>query len=126
MKHRIIWLASITAAAWTAHAAQPGHWVSYGESEIGTHYFDPASVRANGTQRRVWRLIDRKQKLAGGIQSGKALIEIDCAGGTYRYVQTLQYSGKMGTGRFLQGDGEQAQEHIGPGTMVAHLARLVC
>ena len=101
-------------------------WVSYGESEVGIHYYDTSSVRADGARRRVWRLIDRRERLANGIQSGKALIEIDCKAATYRYIQTMQYSGKMGQGRFLGGDGEQAPEHIGPGTMADHLAKLVC
>jgi hypothetical protein len=113
-------------AAMCADAGAADAWVSYGESELGIHYFDPTSIRTDGQRRRVWRLIDRKQKLPGGIHSGKALIEIDCTGGSYRYVQTLQYSGRMGGGKYLQGEGEQPPGPISPGTMVAHLAQLVC
>ena len=107
-------------------AAAGEEWVSFGESELGTHYFDAGSIRTDGQRRRVWRLIDRKQRLPAGIQSGKALIEIDCTGGTYRYVQTLQYSGRMGRGKYLRGEGEQPALPIGPGTMVAELAQHVC
>jgi hypothetical protein len=123
MKQLCLLLAALTvAAAATASEA----WVRYGESEIGAHYFDPATVRADGARRRVWRLIDRRERLPAGIQSGKALIEIDCGNSTYRYIKTLQYSGKMGKGRYLGGEGEQPPEHMGPDTMAAHLARLVC
>jgi hypothetical protein len=109
-----------------AEAAPTGEWVNYGESELGTHFFDAASIRTDGQRRRVWRLIDRKERLPDGTHSGKALIEIDCQGGNYRYVQTLQYSGKMGRGKYLRGEGEQPPGPIVPGTMVAHLAQVVC
>jgi hypothetical protein len=108
------------------HAAQAQDWANYGESEIGVHYWDPTSVRADGDRKRVWRLIDRRHKLGNGIQSGKALIEIDCKAGKYRYLKTMQYSGKMGQGTYLGGDNEQPADFVAPGTMIGHLAKLVC
>lgn len=109
-----------------ASPAATEDWVRYGESEVGVHYFDPSTLRSDGDRRRIWRLIDRRDKVGNGIHSGKALIEIDCRASTYRYIQTLQYSGRMGHGRYLGGDGEQPAENIAPGTMVDHLSKLVC
>jgi hypothetical protein len=112
--------------ACAAQRAAAQDWVNYGESEIGVHYWDPTSVRAEGERKRVWRLIDRRQRLGSGIQSGKALIEIDCKAGKYRYLKTMQYSGNMGQGRLVEGDNEQPPEFVAPGTMIGHLSKLVC
>jgi hypothetical protein len=116
--------ALLLAALPLAAAAQS--WAPLGESELGLHYWDPASVRADGNHRRVWRLVDRRQKLASGAQSSRALIEFDCKAGTWRYLQTLQFSGRMGQGQYLSGEGEQPQQHVAPGTMAGHLAKAVC
>ena len=101
-------------------------WTAVGESETSSHYFDSSSVRSEGNRKRVWRLFEQKKKGADGVQSGKALIEIDCREWTFRYVRTLYYDGRMGHGRYLGGGGEQPPDHIGPGSMVGHLAKAVC
>lgn len=119
-------LAIGVACASFAQGAPAPDWVNFGESDVGMYYYDPASVRTDGSRKRVWRLIDRRQRLGNGIQSGKALIEIDCKAGTYRYLKTMQYSGKMGQGNYLGGDDEQPPEFVAPGTMVGYLAKLVC
>jgi len=114
------------AAAVVAGHAHAQEWVSYGESEIGVHYYDRASVRATGERKRVWRLIERREALSNGIRSGKALIEIDCREGTYRYLKTMHYAGSMGRGRFIGGSGQQPREFVAPGTMAAQLSKAVC
>ncbi|MBC5767758.1 surface-adhesin E family protein [Ramlibacter albus] len=120
----IVALGLVLACAAPHAAAQD--WVNYGESEVGVHYYDPTSIRAEGDRKRVWRLIDRRSQVGNGIKSGKALIEIDCKAGKYRYLKTLQYSGTMGQGTYLGGGEEQAAEFVAPGTMIGHLAKLVC
>lgn len=119
---RIAVLAGLAAAAGSAASA----WVSLGESESTAYYLDPDSVRATGSQRRVWRLFDYKEPQRNGVHSGKALIEIDCHAGTYRYLKTSYYSEAMGKGRYLGGMGAHRKEYIGPGTMVGQLANAVC
>ncbi|MBI5279112.1 MAG: hypothetical protein HY854_21940 [Burkholderiales bacterium] len=126
MAAHVALLLVVGLAATASHAAGTHQWVSYGESEVGVHYFDSSSVKSVGNLRRVWRLIDRREPLGNGIHSGTALIEIDCRAGTYRYLQTRQYSGRMGQGRYLGGDREQPVEHISPGSMAGYLSQLVC
>ena len=123
------WRANLRAALLAALACVAGSasaWVSIGESEATAYYLDPDSVRTEGAQRRVWRLFDLKERQPDGVQSGKALIEIDCRAGTYRYLKTMYYSGGMGKGRYLGGRGEHRKEHIAPGTMIGQLATRVC
>jgi hypothetical protein len=101
-------------------------WKPIGESDATAHYFDPSTVRTEGQRKRVWRLFEHKGKAVDGVQSGKALIEIDCREWTFRYVRTLYYGGRMGHGKYLGGGGEQPADHIGPDSMVGHLAKAVC
>jgi len=109
-----------------AGAGASAAWVSIGESESTAYYLDPATVRSDGAHRRVWRLFDFKQQEREGVKSGKALIDIDCQAGTYRYLKTMYYSEAMGQGRYVGGRGEHRKEYIAPGTMIGQLAGLVC
>ena len=119
---RAVTLAGLALGA----ASAAGAWVSVGESESTAYYLDPDSVRTEGPHRRVWRLFDAKEQQGEGVRSGKALIEIDCQAGTYRYLKTMYYSEPMGKGRYLGGRGAHRKEYIGPGTMIGQLANLVC
>ena len=115
-------LAALALAVTGAGAA----WVGIGESESTAYYLDPDSMRTDGAHRRVWRLFDLKEAQGDGVRSGKALIDIDCGAGTYRYLKTMYYSEPMGAGRYLGGRGEHRKEHIAPGTLIGQLATLVC
>ena len=121
--HALRMLALATVAFGASGAAQA--WVSIGESASTTYYLDADTVRTDGTNRRVWRLFDLKEP-RDGVRSGKALIEIDCRRGTYRYLKTMYYSDPMGTGKYVGGRGEHSREHIAPGTMISQLATRVC
>jgi hypothetical protein len=101
-------------------------WVHLGDSAATSYYMDPETLRVDGQQRRVWRLFEYRESQSNGVQSGKALIEIDCRDRTYRYLRTMYYSGGMGQGKFVGGMGAQRKEYIGPGTMIDSLARTVC
>jgi hypothetical protein len=113
---------ALTALATSAHA---GEWVSYGQSENGSYYFDKAGIREEGDRKRVWRLFALREPQAG-VQSGKALVEFQCKSGTFRYLRTMYYSGPMGQGRYVGGAKEQPVEPIAPGTMIGELAQKVC
>lgn len=112
-------LASLAASA---HATE---WVSYGQSENGSYYFDKSGIRVEGDHKRVWRLFALREPQAG-VQSGKALIEFQCKAGTFRYLRTMYYSGPMGQGKYVGGAREQPSEPIAPGTMIGELAQRVC
>ena len=123
---RAVLRASALAGLALGAAGAAGAWVGIGESESTAYYLDLDSVRTEGAHRRVWRLFDLKAPQDDGVRSGKALIDIDCRAGTYRYLKTMYYSEPMGRGRYLGGRGEHRKEHIGPGTMVGQLASMVC
>ena len=60
------------------------------------------------------------------MRSGKALLEVDCQGGSYRYLRTWYYSEAHGQGRTLGGARAQPAEPIVPGSTIAALAARVC
>jgi hypothetical protein len=117
--------ALLAACALHAGAARAA-WVSYGESESGNYFWDPATLQAEGDRRRVWRLFELKQASPDGVQSGKALVEFNCKDASYRYLRTLYYGGRQGRGRYIGGAKEQPPERIGPGSMISVLAQAVC
>jgi len=120
---RMLWIVPVLLLAAQAQAAQ---WVSYGESDTGTFYFDATSVQARGDRKRVWRLFELKDKRADGVQSGKAWVELDCKESTFRYLRTMYFAGPQGAGKYLGGAKAQPSEPIAPGSMVALLAQKVC
>jgi hypothetical protein len=124
MSRAIAMLAGALAAL--AFAMPACAWVAVGESESTAYFLDPDSIRVQGRQRRVWRLFDYKERQATGIRSGKALIEIDCEGDTYRYLRTLYYAEPQGRGKLLGGARERPKEHIVPGSLVEQLAKATC
>ncbi|KQT14342.1 surface-adhesin E family protein [Ramlibacter sp. Leaf400] len=126
MRLRALLHAAALAVAASALPAQADDWVSYGQSENGSYYFDRATLRTDGDRKRVWRLFALKAPRGDGVQSGKALIEFNCKAETFRYLRTMYYSGPMGQGRYVGGAKEQSTEPVGPGTMIGELARRVC
>jgi hypothetical protein len=127
-RQRPLLLAACALAALLAlpAAAAQAEWVSYGQSETGSFYFDATSIQPRGDRKRVWRLFELKEPRADGVRSGKALIEFDCRESTYRYLRTLYYAGSQGQGKYLGGAQAQAVEPIGPGSMIGLLAQKVC
>lgn len=120
------WPALLAASLLLATPAVQAAWVAYAESESGAFYLDPDSVREEGHRRQVWRLFDLKAPRTDGVQSGKALIEMDCNARTYRYLRTLYYAGPMARGKYLGGATAQPTEPISPGSAIGDLSRRVC
>ena len=74
-------------------------WVPVEATETSYDYIDPASIRVEGSLRRVWTLHDLAQADADGDRSYRSLLEFHCPEARYRNLQTLFHAGSMGTGR---------------------------
>ncbi|WP_374663560.1 surface-adhesin E family protein [Ramlibacter sp.] len=110
-----------------AQASTPATtWEPYGESENAVHYYDTVSVRVEGSRRRVWRLFDLRARAENGVQSGMALVEIDCRESAFRYLRTIYFDGPKGHGKYLGGASDLQFDPIGPGSMIGQLARRLC
>lgn len=120
-------LVLVLAVAGAVDAAPPPTtWQPYGESENAVHYYDTVSVQAEGTRRRVWRLFDLRTRADNGVQSGMALVEIDCRAEGYRYLRTLYFDGPKGHGKPLGEANDPLFVPIGPGSIIGQLARRLC
>lgn len=100
---RIALLRCITALAVLAGMGVPlavrAAWVPVDATETSYDYLDPASIRVDGSLRRVWTLHDLAQADADGDRSYRSLLEFHCPEARYRNLQTLFHAGSMGTGR---------------------------
>ena len=95
---RLVALATVLAGMGAPVAVQAA-WVPVDATETSYDYVDPASIRVDGSLRRVWTLHDLAQPDADGDRSYRSLLEFHCPEARYRNLQTLFYAGSMGTGR---------------------------
>jgi hypothetical protein len=105
------------------HAA----WVPVDATETSYDYLDPASIRVEGSLRRVWTLHDLAQADADGDRSYRSLLEFHCPEARYRNLQTLFHAGSMGTGR-LTGRTAQpgAWRRVQAGSVAATVMQRAC
>lgn len=76
-------------------------WVKITEDRDIAIYADPATIRKNGTLRRVWELRDLKGRSPGNPQSDEVHFEYDCYGDRMRMIESILYAEAMGKGRVL-------------------------
>lgn len=103
-------------------------WVKVSESIDDTvFYIDPATVRKDGTFRKVWTVHDRKQKDESGAMSRRSFMEFDCIGERHRILTFSTHSEPMVGGKMLiSGDEPLNWRNTAPGTPAATVLKLVC
>jgi hypothetical protein len=109
------------------HAA----WKQFGESDIGTSYYDPASVKKNGKKVTVWKLYDLKESkrysnLNAYYQSNIYYTTIDCATETLQEAEGNFYSDRMGGGSLIESGVSAAPFKIEPDTIASGLKDILC
>jgi hypothetical protein len=84
-------------------AAAPAcaEWVKVGTTNTAVHYVDPATVRSDGNLRQVWLLQDMVEADLDGVRSVRALQELNCQDGRYRFLSVTAYSGPMAGGHVV-------------------------
>ena len=102
-------------------------WTPVNGTENSYDYVDLATLRIEGTVRRVWTLHDLITADAEGDLSYRSLLEYHCPEGRYRSIQTLFYAGAMGSGRMTGRSGQPgAWRLVQPDTVGAAVMKLVC
>ena len=122
---RLVLLFLLTSVSVPASA----EWVKFAEGGDGvSYYLDPATIRRNGSLRRVWILQDLKQRDQEGEMSRRALEEFDCKEERYKILSSSTHSEKMAEGNTLVMSNKPDVEwrFIPPGTVTEPLLRLVC
>ena len=109
--------------------AQPARaaWTPVNGTDNSYDYMDLASVRVDGTLRRVWTLHDLAQPDPEGDRSYRSLLEYHCPEARYRSLQTLFFAGAMGSGR-MAGRSSQpgAWRAVQPDSVSASIMQAIC
>ena len=116
----LVGLMMLAGSAWA-------EWVVFGESDSGTSYFDPATIRKDGNMRRVWNLQDFRKRDNDGVMSLRMRREYDCKQERYRYLAISGHSKPKAGGTVLQSGGEDNDwVVIAPRTIAETLLNRVC
>lgn len=116
----LVCLMMLAGSAWA-------EWVMYEESDLATHYFDPATIRKDGNIRRMWELWDFKKRDKYGAMSGRWRTEFDCKLERYRNLGFSIHSDPMAGGTVLLTGGEDnTWMAIAPDTRGATALNIVC
>jgi len=116
---------AIVALAISAPAA--AEWTKVHESEEGTSYVDPPTIRKEGATRQVWRLEDLRKAGSRGERSVRAMTQYDCAAERQRIVTFTLHAGPMAKGKLLaRQDPSGDWIYVAPNTAAAAVMRYVC
>lgn len=101
----------LAAAAIVAAPPAWAEWMKINESAEGhSFYADPDTFRWIENTRRVWILTDYpKRSSETSTHSTKTYEEFDCQEGRFRYLQSMYYTGPMGSGQLQNTDSESRQ-----------------
>jgi hypothetical protein len=101
-------------------------WVKVSETDDGSSYIDPATIRRIGDVRRVWVLQDLKQSSIG-VMSRRALEEFDCKEERRRILTLSSHSGAMASGDVIATDNSPGEwDYLPPNTPGATILGIVC
>jgi len=106
-------------------------WATWEEVVTGVSgdvaYIDPATIKKEGSIRRVWGLTDLANPTSEGVLSRRYLREIDCKNERTRILTISAHSKSMGDGVTLGINPEvQSWSYIAPETVMAFIQKRVC
>ncbi|QJF52600.1 hypothetical protein G3256_16190 [Roseobacter ponti] len=121
--------AALIVAPHEATATETGEsdWVIYAEAANGDlHFYDPSRVERVDMVRRVWTRVRYKTSVMGA--SGfRSLLEIDCAGGTGKALQSTFFTDRNWEKPAMKTDtSEKQKRRIVPGSATGRLTEVVC
>ena len=116
----LVGLMMLAGSAWA-------EWVMFSDSDSGTSYFDPATIRKEGNMRRVWELQDLRKRGKNGEMSRRLRKEYDCKQERSRFLGMSGHSESMALGTVLWTVGEETQwDAVAPGTNREAILEIVC
>ena len=102
-------------------------WVMYFETKTITYYYDPATIRKDGSMRRVWRIQQLKQRIADGEKSRRMRIEYDCKEERYRILSASIHSEPMAEGKVIYSENKDNIWTVIPAASAAEaMFKIVC
>ncbi|NJD35363.1 MAG: hypothetical protein FIA96_11120 [Betaproteobacteria bacterium] len=113
-------LALVAAPAWA-------EWVKMDETDTGTYYIDPSTIRKNGQFRKVWQVQDLKQRARGGEMSQRVLWEFDCREKRFRFLSYSTHFEPKATGKTLVSEGDTDDwDSVPPDSAAEAILKFVC
>ena len=85
----------VTGSAWA-------EWLKVGSSTEDTFYFDSSIIRVEGDKRKVWELVDYKQRDKYGAFSARMRNEYDCKLEKFKFCPQLCIRSRWLQGRLYQ------------------------
>ena len=102
-------------------------WVRISETNDNVLYIDPTSIRAEGSLRKVWLVVDKKTPDGTGVLSTRTLQEIDCKGGRNRTASLSTYPEQMAKGTIIVFDSTlQEWSYVPPDSAFDDVLKTVC
>ena len=103
-------------------------WVKIGWSDAFATYIDRASLVKNGSLRKVWVILDYKEKQEDGFLSERSSEEFECRQRLYRTRDINTFSGQMGQGQTVTHTplGDSEWREIPPDSIVATVFKTAC
>ena len=118
-----VFLAVLAVLAGTAWA----DWLRMGETDEGSFYIEPITVRRDGHLRQVWELTDLKQRDEGGEMSRRTQVEYDCSMGRTKVLSISTHWEPMAAGKTLLSVAREGLwKEVPPGTAYEASFKLVC
>lgn len=105
------------------------YWEEIGTTGAGetTFYIDRSTIRKNNIFHRIWTLSNNKTPDRFGVNSGTALVEIDCSNDKYRFLQMTAFGGQMAYGKEIVSNNDTTGWiYAAPGTINAKIASITC
>ena len=94
-KTLLLALLLVTGSAWA-------EWLKVGSSTEDTFYFDSSTIRVEGDKRKVWELVDYKQRDKYGAFSARMRNEYDCKREKVQILSATLHSESMAPGSNLR------------------------
>lgn len=116
---------ALLAMSFSASAA--AGWVKVGETEEGSFFIDPETIRSSGHFRKVWVITNMKKLIVDGARSYRVQWEYDCKEERSRVLYLSGHSKQSATGEMLfSSSAPQRWEPTPPDTPDEFILRIVC
>jgi len=111
----------VTSSAWA-------DWVPVAGNATAEVYVDLTSVRKDGNLRKVWKLMNFKQRDKFGYMSYRSRGEYDCKEERYRFLAIIAHTNAMGEGGvgYNEPFPPSPWREIAPGNSDEDILKLVC
>jgi hypothetical protein len=136
--------AAVAAILFVCAVAEGADWISFGESNIGTAYYDRADIsHLSGDVLRVSvkysysaEGVNEFRKVFAGVRESQTVsyslyaYDLDCSAGSFRLIRAATYNAAhvaiKGTELDLERSRQTAYEHVTPNSMMERLFNAAC